>query len=155
MKILGLIIIALEITQCTSIKFDKHPPFRIKEATFNNWVGGMPGVKGVNIFFEYTSKKEIVFDSIFFANRIVKAKIKKIKDKNFVIGSINFSTVKSKEDLILHLNPKKEMQNKIPSINKFPFKLKGNEAVISYKEAGKIKYFKVKNIKKTKAKYFP
>jgi hypothetical protein len=58
-------------------------------------------------------------------------------------------------DIIFDANPVKEMHNSVPTIKKIPFQLKENEAVISYKIKGKIKYFKIASVKKEKSLFFP
>ncbi len=154
MKIIGCIILTIGFFQCASVHFEKTPPFSVKGATFNNYVGGLPGVSGtwVRIYYEATTK--IAFDSIFFKGRKTKIELQTIKNKTFASGHFNTSTVNSKEDLILHREGKKEYGNKAPE-KKLPFELKENEAVISYTENGETKYYKVKNIKEGKKTYYP
>ena len=153
--LLSIVLLTTLITQCKSTKFDKTPPFTITRATYHYWVGGMPGVSGVNVFIGYQTDKNITFDSIYFANKKVKAQTKLVKGKTYLIGYFNTSTINSKEDLILHRNGKKEFGNKPPVKEKFPFKLKENEAVISFREKGKTKYYKVKNLQQTKTDFYP
>ena len=47
------------------------------------------------------------------------------------------------------------MKNTLPDIANFPFQLKENEAILTYKIKNKIKYFKIKNIEKAIPKFFP
>ena len=49
---------------------------------------------------------------------------------------------------VLDKNPIKELHNPLPNFQKFPFKLKKNEAIISYKVDKKIKYFRISDLKK-------
>jgi len=154
MKFVALILIAVAFTQCKSVKFDKHPPFKVTDAAFSNWVGGLPGVSGIKVIIAYKTDTDVAFDSIFFANRKTKVELQKMNDKLYLIGHFDTSTVTNKEDLILHRNSNKELQNKVPNVNKLPFKLKENEAVISFKEGDKTKYVKVKKIKQTKSDFY-
>ena len=154
MKYLFLFTIVL-ITQCKSMQFDTHPPFKVTKATYNNWVGGQPGVKGINVFVRYTAKQNIEFDSMYFHGRITKIEINEKKGVKFIVGRYNTATKKDNEDIILHSDSKKEVGNKIPATNTFPFELKENEAVISYQEKDKTKYYKIENIKQTKTDFYP
>ncbi len=154
-KIISLLAIVLGFTQCKSVKFDKHPPFNVNGASFNNWFGGQPGVSGMKVIIAYDATTKIEFDSIFFANRKTKIELSKMKDKTYIIGHFNTSNVNSREDLILHKDTNKEMQNNIPQLKKIPFELKENEAVISFIEGDKTKYVKIKNIKQTQTDFYP
>lgn len=141
------------MTQCKSIQFDKHPPFKITKATYNNWIGGQPNVKGINVFVLYTSEQSVEFDSMYFNERITKIEIKEKQGIKLIVGRYDTST--RNEDLILHSDSKKETGNKVPKTNTFPFELGENEAVISYKEGNKTKYYKIKNIKQTETDFYP
>ena len=154
MKLFGLFAIIATLFQCASIKFEDNPPFKINSATFNNYVGGMPGVSGMNVKISYETNNSVEFDSLFFKGKKAKIELQTIEKKNYINGSFNTSTVNSKEDLILHSEGKKEYGNKAPK-KKFPFELKDNEAVISFLENGETKYFKVKNIEKTEDVFYP
>jgi len=153
-KLLALILIMTGFTQCKSTKFDKTPPFTVTEATYTNWVGGIKGVRGVNVVINYTSSSEVKFDSIYFINKVIKIEFKSVKEQQVLVGHFNTSSVNSKEDLVLHADSTKELKNTIPSLKKFPFELKENEAVISYQEGKKTKYFKVENIKVGKSVFY-
>lgn len=56
-KIMTLMMLTVVFSQCASSKFDSNPPFTIKGATYNNWVGGQQGVSGIRLVFQYESKK--------------------------------------------------------------------------------------------------
>ncbi|TXD50580.1 MULTISPECIES: hypothetical protein [unclassified Polaribacter] len=140
--------------QCRSLQFDQNPPFKITSAVHQYWVGGQPGIKGVNIIIGYSSKKKIEFDSIFFDKRVanLQSKNSETETETLVVG---YFIVNERKEMILDENPVKEFQNPIPIIKKFPFQLKEDEAVISYKIQGKIKYFKIVSVKKEKELNFP
>lgn len=148
--LLGMVFIATLLMQCKVVSFDKTPPFTVTEATYSYWVGGQPGVRGTNVFIYYDAEAAVAFDSIYFNNAVVKIQLKTNKGKTYLAGHFNTSTVHRKEDLILHADEKKEVQNKKPILKKLPFELKEGEAVISYKEGEKQKYFKIQGLKKTK-----
>lgn len=154
MKFLGIFALVFGLFQCASAKFEQDPPFKVKGATFNHYVGGMPGVSGTWVRINYETNTEIKFDSIYFQGRKTVAQLQTNKSKTYVSGHFNTSTVRSKKDLILHRDGKKEYGNKPPTA-KIPFELKENEAIISYSENGKTKYFKVENIKQTATDVYP
>jgi hypothetical protein len=111
-------------------------------------------VGGVHVFIDYTSKSAVTFDSIYFMNTVVKLEMNERKGVKYLAGRFNTTTVNSREDLILHREGTKELGNKIPAL-KIPFVLKENETVISYKEGGKIKYFKIAGLKKNDTDFYP
>jgi len=48
-------ILLFSILSCKSSKFEKTLPFQIKKASYQHWVGGQPGVKGIKIAFELSN----------------------------------------------------------------------------------------------------
>jgi hypothetical protein len=150
MKLLGILILTFGFTQCASLNLDKNPPFQITSAMYQNWVGGLPGSNGVIVTISYQSDADITFDSIYFLKKVSKLESNEYKATKTLSGRIYTSVSSDRKDLTLHSDPKKELQNQLPTLKKFPFELKDNEAVVRYKAKGIIKYFKVKNIKKGK-----
>jgi hypothetical protein len=68
----------------------------------------------------------------------------------------HYSTSKrTKTDFILDRNVQKELKNPFPVIQKNPFNLKENEAVLSYIKGGKRLFFKIENIKRLQSVFFP
>lgn len=153
MKILSILVIIYGFSQCGSLKLEENPPFKITSATYTSWVGGVPGVSGKNVKITYTSNKNIEFDSIYFSKRKAKLEINTTKNQKMIVG--HFNTSSQKRDVILDIDPRKELKNEIPEIKNFPFKLNENEAVISYKIKDKTKYFKIKSLKKGERIFFP
>lgn len=152
LKIFALLVTILLLSQCASAKFEEKPPFTITSAIYNNWFAGQPDNSGVNVTITYTSLYPIKFDSIYFSKKIMKLESTKTKEKKILIA--NFVSV-VKQDIILDVNASKEINNTIPVIEKFPYILKQNEAIISYIVKGKTKYFKIKSIKKGKSIFYP
>jgi len=150
MKLLGILILTFGFTQCASLNLDKNPPFQITSAMYQNWVGGLPGSNGVIVTISYQSDADIAFDSIYFLKKVSKLESNEYKGTKTLSGRIYTSVSSDRNDLILHSDPKKELKNQLPKLNKLPFDLKDTEAVISYKVESKIKYFKVIHIKKGK-----
>lgn len=145
-KLLSILIIIIGLSQCGSAKFQKNPPFQISSSTYYNEFNNTE----TNIYIRYTSKDDINFDSIYFQKRKGKVEIKTISDLNYIFG--NFKNFK-RNDLVLDVNSIKELNNRIPEIKKFPFDLKENEAIISYKTKGKTKYYKITSVKKGKSPF--
>lgn len=54
--------------------------------------------------------------------------------------------VLKKPDIILDKNPEKEYGNQPPNLKQPRFQLTASEAIVEYKEKGKIKYFKFTNV---------
>jgi len=146
LKIISVLAIIFTLSQCGSINFERNPPFEINSAAYFSWVGGQPGISGMNVKISYTSDKNIQFDSIYFRKRSAKLEVSNTKDQKMITG--HFNTSSQKREFVMELNPVKEMKNEIPNITSFPFKLNENEAIISYKIKDKKKYFKIKTVKK-------
>ncbi|MBT4780201.1 MAG: hypothetical protein HON97_07160 [Polaribacter sp.] len=154
MKSITFLFLALSFVTCKSISLDTKPPFKITEASYKSWVGGQPGVHGINVYINYTSKTAIDFDSIYFRNKTVKLETKKQKERKILIGYFNTSTINSKEDLLLHKEASNSDSTKELEVP-FPFILKENEAVIRYTIANVVKYYKVSNLKKEASDFYP
>ena len=154
MKTISILIIILSFSQCGSAKIENKAPFKIASATYNNWVGGVPGVSGTRVEIKLTEKEDIVFDSLFFQNKKTKVEISEEKKVTVLRGFFNTSTKKN-VDFILHSDAKKELKNTVPKQEKFPFELKQNEAIISYKINNKTKFYKIENINEVKSALFP
>lgn len=145
-SLLTLLMFSLCSTTKEATKIE--PPFKVIKATHNSWVGGRPGVKGININITIDNSK-IELDSVFFRNK--KTKLKKdisISPSIFIGVFINKNI---KKDYTLHEDPVKEYGNTPPDITiKMPFELQTNEAIVSYLHKGKIQYYKIEDVVKTK-----
>ena len=122
-------------------KVQEKSAFKIRKATYKEWVAGIRGGGGgVNVFFTIDGfdSSKITLDSVFFRGQ--KAKIE--KNNSLYIG--RFITEANQQlDMIISSDTDAEYGNKAPiKTVKFPFELKDNEAIISYKENGKQKYYK-------------
>ncbi len=152
MKLVTIFAIIFSFTQCKSLKLEDNPPFIIDSATQTALVGGKPGNTSVNVTIAYTSNKTIQFDSVYFMNRVAKLQASEAKGKKMLTGNIVTS---AKRDLVLNSDSKKEINNTVPEADNFPFELKENEAVISYKQDDKIYYYKIKSLRKGKTVFYP
>ncbi|MFV0247879.1 MAG: hypothetical protein ACK5H1_02810 [Tenacibaculum sp.] len=140
MKFLIIVFFALGVSQCASQKFEKKPPFSISSANYSKT--DLQNNKHIDLYLSFSSVKKVDFKQLYFLNKVCKAEVKIKNGVNYITG--RFSTL-SKPDIILHADPKKEIKNKLLQYT-VPFKLKENEAVLSYKEKNSIKFFKIKNI---------
>ncbi len=149
-KTIFVLVITFSFIQCNSLKLESSPSFKITGATYNYWIGGQPGVSGIKVNIGVQSDSEIIFEKIYFQKRAVKIEIRTFKEKTYLIGHFDTSTRKDPvviDDISL---PKPVVKQ-----TEFSFELKENEAVISYKQGNKIKYFKIINLKKTKTDFYP
>lgn len=146
MKIVSVFIIIFGFSQCKSIKLETNPPFKITKASYENWTGGQPGVRGTNVKIYYTSATEVAFEQVYFRNRVTKLEPRKAIIGKLIIGYFNTST--RQNEVVLDANPAKEINNPVPNITKFPFELNENDAIISYIIKGELKYYKIKSIQK-------
>jgi hypothetical protein len=154
MKILSILTILFGFSQCGSNTFVKNPTFKVEKAFYNHWVGGQPGVRGTKLELHLKDVAGINFDALYFQGKITKVEVSTKDGFIQVIG--HFSTSKTqKRDLILDLDTTKELENKVPNLEKFPFELKENEAVLSYKKGIKMLCFKIENISKVQSTPFP
>ena len=143
-KTISVLTIILCLSQCGVSKFDATPPFIVKEVKQSTWVGGLPGVRGTKIEIDIVNNSSIIFKSLYYQNRITGIEKVILNEKTTLIA--NYNTSKVINDKVLDLDPKKEITNQLPKAKSFPFKLKKNEAVLSYLEKGKTKFFKIKDI---------
>ena len=150
LKIFFIIAIVSNFTQCKTMKLTDNPPFEINGATYNNWVGGQPGVSGMKVNIGVNTDKEITFNTMYFYKMSTKVEIKTVKGKKYVVGHFNTST----HDQDMLVEPNMEKKKKEHKEEKH-FDLKENEAVISYTIGAKTKYYKVTNIKRTKTDFYP
>lgn len=150
MKLFGILLFALGFSQCAGMKMDQNPPFAIKHASYSHITGGLPGNSSLNLMIEYTSDNTVYFDKVYFQNRIVNAVTEVKSGKQYIAARYKTSTQKSKYETVLHSDPKEEYGNTPKTEEAFPFNLKKNEAIISYKIGNNMHYYKVKNIQKEK-----
>ncbi len=145
MKLFGILIFALSLTQCASMKLDTNPPFKVTSASYSHITGGQPGNSVLNLMIEFTAPETIDFKNVYFQNRITPAVIEQKQNKQFIAARYKTSSNSDSKDMALH-NDAKE---------KFSLELKENEAVITYKVGKKIHYYKIENVKKEKSVFMP
>ena len=144
-------IIFLSFSFCCAnknITKDNHP-FKVTKATYNTWVGGQPGVRGIKVVITIDNP-EIQLDTIFFRDK--KAHLKRDNNTNPTKFVGVFTDPNTKLDYILHENPKKEYKNTPPKpLLNIPVELKENEAVVSYLYKDTIHYYLIKELEEVKS----
>jgi len=150
--ILALPLVLISFAQCASnksFKLQKTAPFTIKQAISQNYLGGRQGNKGEKITIAL-SDSDIVLDSLFYKNSTLK--LQHNAEGNFTC-KLSFSTGKH---YTMHENPQEEYDNKAPIVNaNFPFKLKGNEAVVSYLKNDITYYYNIGSLTKGEVIIYP
>ena len=145
MKLIGILLLALSFGQCASMKMENNHPFKIESATTES----LPETNALNLAIEFTASKTIDFKKVYFQNRIADAVVEQKSNKKHIVAQYKTSLLEGKKDIILHADPKEEFGNTPNNpTEKFPFKLKENEAMVSYTIGDKIHYVKVENIVK-------
>ncbi len=146
--LLGVSFLFLGFSNCGSsrsndIKYqlEQDPPFTIKGVYSQDWVAGIPeGGSGTNLYISLIDFTEnVVIEDIYFRKKVIKAQ-NSPQYRNQYIGYFK----NTNRDVVMDSDPIKEAMNKPPK--PFPFKLKENEAVISYLHKETIKYYKMTNI---------
>ncbi|MFK8059918.1 MAG: hypothetical protein AB8B78_07490 [Polaribacter sp.] len=148
MKILSILAIIFGFSQCGSVKFDENPPFKVQKSTYTNWSGGQPGVRGIKVEITISDDDETTFDTLFFRNMKTKLEKVDVNGKTVLIGHFNTSTIK--RDIVLDVDATKELNNEVPKVEKLPFELKKDEAVITYQLKDKLHYYKLKPLQEKK-----
>ncbi len=149
--ILSAVIILLAFSFCSASKeiTQGNHPFKVTNATYNTWVGGQPGVKGIKVVITINNT-EIQLDSVVFRNKKTSLK-KDISTESPTFVGV-FTLPNPEKDYILHKNPLNEYGN--TPLNKSlntPFAVKKNEAVVSYLLDNKTYYYKIDEVKEIKS----
>ena len=126
--------------QCSSTKYklQEKTTLQLDRVYCQEWYAGIKvGGTGINIYFpNLNSNNKVVVDSVFFRN--LKGKLTKERSMYSAILK-NRSPYDS---------------TTITKAVKYPFKLSGNECVISYIEDGETKYFKIVNVTEREGIYY-
>ena len=153
-KILSILFLLLGFSQCGGSTLVKKSTLKVEKAFYNKWFGGQPGVRGTKVEIHLKDASEVIFVALYFQGKRTKVEVSQMEKFTRVIA--HFSTLKRKNrNLILDADITKELENTLPSLEEFPFQLKENEAILSYKKEGKTLYFKIENIKKLQSIPFP
>lgn len=149
-KFLCLILLSVSFSQCaTSMKLQKEAPTTFGEVYFQEWVAGVQGGgSGTNIFIE-VKDENIVLESVYFRGKISNFENKPSKSKLF-IGRFKSKT-NTQQSIITSSS-----DEKVVDLD-FPFKLKENECIISYKDDknSDLKYYKITDVKEKPLEALP
>ena len=130
----------------SSIALQKKVPFKVLQASYSNWAGGQPGVKGYQIFVEIDNPA-VQLDSVYFRGRTAAFNKDLDLTKNYFNAVIVLPN--DQKDYILNIDAKKEFGNTPPNTSassKIDFQLKENEAVLKYIFNNKTNYTKITNL---------
>ncbi len=157
-KLLFFICVACSFSQCSTLKLTETAPFTITGATYQNWVGGQPGVSGTNLIIGIDNKSNIAIKSIYFRGRKNNPSLEHRKGKEYLVVNLNTSrrTLVVKETITYKGDEPRPRarKSKIKEVT-IPFNVQANEAVIKYMVGKKTFYYKVSKIKKTETIFYP
>ena len=146
-----IIMMSISASKCSEAKkMDKKPPSIIGDVYVESQSSedGL-GDAGFKLYIPMQSEenKDILLDSVYFRNQIVKlSRISEDANILYVGRFDNFK--KSNDDIIMSSNPLDEMANKPPRVPRtIPFEIEDTECIVSYKFKGDTRYFKIENIK--------
>ncbi len=150
-KLTSAFLIVFGFASCANGKqLQEQPPSEIGQVYYTTWTGGVKAAgSGYNLFISVAKDAEIVLDSAFFRGRRAVV-TKEINQPNLYVARFKIPSTEGKEpDLVMHSDPRMEYGNKPPVIlEKIPFELEADEAVLRYTKNGKVKYFKISNLDK-------
>jgi len=152
-KLLVVMCVAYSFSQCSSIKLTEKAPFTIFGATYHNWVGGQPGVRGTNLIIGIEKNDDITIKSIYFRNKQNTPSTENRKGKAYLVVNVSTSSRDGIDKIIEQ--PSKKLEKINNSKNEGPFKLEAHQAVIKYSVGKRVFYYKIKKIKKTETIFYP
>lgn len=140
-----LLLIPMTMTQCGTTKSDlQEPPFKTTEVYFKQWIAGVQGGgSGIDLYVPIAEiSNEIELQKAFFKGKVAPLNLS--QDKVYLAHFL--TDLNNERDLTMHGDAIEEAGNTPPVTEPFPFPLNSNEAGISYKENGVLKYTKLANI---------
>ncbi|NAS31668.1 hypothetical protein GTQ40_11845 [Flavobacteriaceae bacterium R38] len=146
-----MILLTMSFSNCSSAqKLQEQTPFTIDDVYSQGWIAGVEGGgSGVNVFITIGELgKKIEMEGLYFNDQYVKLEKNK-GNGNLFIGRIK-TAANQKKELILQQDAKKESEKEVSATvkkEKIPFELEKDQAVITYKQNGALKYFKIEDIK--------
>jgi hypothetical protein len=147
------IIITVFTVRCKSLDsatvVDQHP-FNIVEATYNHWVGGQPGVRGIHIKI-IIDNPSIQLDSILFRNQTLALQREKDAEQALFVG--NYTRPYIQKEMILSSDRLEEYGNTIPPVNINRGGSKDEKVILSYQHNNKVRLFKIEKLKQTDTEY--
>lgn len=149
-----LVVFTISFSQCSSTKHAMKVSETIlientaqPKAYYQKWVAGVQGGgSGIDVYIHKSLLAQKTADSIYFRGKITAAK----STNNMYVGYF--------KDEVNHFSQEPETNTetaKFDTENTFPFHLKSNEAVLSYTEAGIVKYVKLEGLLKKQSPDYP
>ncbi|MEZ4792929.1 MAG: hypothetical protein R2783_05565 [Gelidibacter sp.] len=157
-KISILMTLLFLFTDCsTAQKLQKKAPITIENVYCQKWTAGVKGGgSGINLFIPVSAEmpQTIQLDSVYFRGKA--AKLEKTKAQNILYVGRLETNFNSKQNIIMSSDPNEEYGNEPPKLEKkIPFDLNDSECVVSFKEGGETKYFKIENITEKPSQNYP
>ena len=156
MKTFQLLALIAITASCGSQKIDNTlSDFEVgNEPYAQSWTGGIPGSgSGVNLFLPLDSSEMQHMDAVYY-NGMMTSSFDTKAGTAYVIA--RFSTAfNNKPDMSMNKNPEKEYGNEVPKMEKMPFDLKDNEAVVKFTRDGVTTYTMIKGIEKRSSMDLP
>ena len=87
--------------------------------------------------------KVVQLDSVYFRGR--KAELVKAEEPPGLYVAY-FEIPGRDKNFVMHVDPRKEYGNTVPMLEKSPFELKADEAMVVFRKKGKLGYYKLKGI---------
>jgi len=139
-KLFSLALLAILVVGCSNAyKFQKSAPFEYTRAYFQNWTAAIKiGSSGVNFHIaNLTPNANVIIDSVYF---------RKMRGK--------LSTAKGK--YVSQLVKRKPISegHTLTTTGDFPFNIGNRECVVSYRQNGETKYFKITDIIENEGVYY-
>ncbi|UGU17829.1 hypothetical protein LS482_08095 [Sinomicrobium kalidii] len=148
--LVGIMVISA-FSQCVNSKkvLSRKPDgLELGEVVSEAWTTEGSPESGTNLFIPVISGSDIYLDSLYYRGRAVQ--LEKVQRGSYLVYIGRFVNA-PKPDIIMHADPGKEVGNRPPELRKpIPFELAEDEAVVSYKKEGKLKYFKIARVKEGK-----
>lgn len=120
-------------------KLQKEAPFQYTRAYFQNWTSAIKiGSSGINFHIaNLTPNANVVIDSVYF--RKMKGRLIPVKGK-YVSQLVKRKPISEGHELT--------------TCGYFPFEINNRECVVSYREHGETKYFKITNLVENEGVYY-
>ncbi|WP_299108111.1 hypothetical protein [uncultured Winogradskyella sp.] len=136
------LVFALIFVKCASVsKLTNHAPEALKEAYYQNWNSGLKdGGSGTDLYIGLHDNP-IILDSVYFRGQL-SILSKSSNHSLLYIGRFSFNN---------------QIYNELAESSFFPFQIKDNECLISYKllKNNTLKYYRIVNVKMRKTLNYP
>ena len=147
----------MAFSQCTNgQKLETKAPLEFGEVYYKKKAQAVKDLESViTLYIPIIGENNTIeLDSAYFKRKSAKL-IKSSQDQNLYFARFIMKPAYT-EDIILSSDIAEEHKNKLPvKESKIPFELLPNQCVISFKESGQIKYYKISNIKEKRLKEVP